>query len=66
MLAFIAKGLEYKSSEVLLQLYRVSVRPHLEYCVHFLVSLLKEGCGGIGGSSEEVHQIDSGDERADV
>ena len=24
--------------------------------------LFEEGCSGIGGSSEEVHQIDSGDE----
>ena len=30
MLAFIAKGMEYKSREVLLQLYKVLVRPQLE------------------------------------
>ena len=35
MLAFIARGIEYKSREVLLQLYRALVRPQLEYCVQF-------------------------------
>jgi len=31
MLAFIARGLEYDSKDVLLQLYRGLVRAHLEY-----------------------------------
>ena len=31
MLALISKGLEYKSREVLPQLDKVLVRPHLEY-----------------------------------
>ena len=31
-----------------------------------MASLFEEGCGGIRGSSEEDHQIDSGDERVDV
>jgi len=30
--AFISRGLEYKSSDVLLRLYKALVRPPLEYC----------------------------------
>ncbi|GCC34259.1 hypothetical protein chiPu_0012732 [Chiloscyllium punctatum] len=33
--AFISRGIEFKSREVMLQLYRTLVRPHLEYCVQF-------------------------------
>ncbi|PLS49478.1 hypothetical protein CYV29_15670, partial [Carnobacterium maltaromaticum] len=35
MLSFIGRGIEYKSWQVMLQLYRTLVRPHLEYCVQF-------------------------------
>ena len=35
MLAFIGRGIEYKSRSLMLQLYRTLVRPHLEYCVQF-------------------------------
>jgi len=42
MLAFIARGIEFKSREVLLQLYKVLVRPHLEYCAQFWSPYLRK------------------------
>ena len=35
MLAFISRGIEYKSRGVMMELYRTLVRPQLEYCVQF-------------------------------
>jgi len=35
VLAFISRGIEFKSCEVMLQLYKTLVRPHFEYCVQF-------------------------------
>eukprot|EP00061_Rhincodon_typus_P012832 g38819.t1 len=35
MLAFIGRGIEYKGREVMLQLYKTLVRPHIEYWVQF-------------------------------
>jgi len=47
LLAFINRGgIEFKSREVMLQLYKTLVRPYLEYCVcvAVLVASLSEGC----------------------
>ena len=35
MLAFMSRGLEYKSRDVLLRLYQALVRPHLEFVSSF-------------------------------
>ena len=43
MHAFIPRGIEYRSKEVLLQLYRALVKPHLEYCVQFCSPNLRKG-----------------------
>ncbi|XP_059818932.1 uncharacterized protein LOC132390340 [Hypanus sabinus] len=49
MLAFITRGIEYRSKEVLLQLYRALVRPHLGYCVQFWSPYLRKDILAIEG-----------------
>lgn len=51
MLAFIGQGIEYKSLEVMIQLERTLVRPHLEYCVQFWVPHYRKGARAL----ERVH-----------
>ncbi|XP_051873382.1 RNA-directed DNA polymerase from mobile element jockey isoform X2 [Pristis pectinata] len=42
MLAFISRGIVYKSKDVLMRLYAALVRPHLEYCVQFWAPHLRK------------------------
>ena len=42
ILSFIARGMEFKNSEVMLQLYKVLVRPYLEFCVQFWSPYLRK------------------------
>ena len=42
ILACIVRGFEYRSRDVLLQLYRALVRKHLEYCVQFWSPFLRK------------------------
>ena len=53
MLAFIARGVEYWSKDILLQLYKALVRPHLEYCVQFWSPSLRKDILGIEGVHED-------------
>ena len=53
VLAFINRGIEIRSREIMLQLYKTLVRPHLEYCAQFWsphyrkdVEKIEKGCRG--------------------
>lgn len=56
LLAFIDQGIEYKSWEVMLQLYKTLVKLHMDHYIHPPVSTPEEVCGSNTESSEEIHQ----------
>ena len=55
VLSFIARGMEFKTREVMLQLYKVLVRATYGVLCSVLVSSPEKGHTGIGGSAEEIH-----------
>lgn len=42
MLAFKGKGIEYKSSDIMIRLYKSLVRPRLEYYVQFWLPIYRK------------------------
>lgn len=42
MLALIAKGIRFKDWNIMMHLLRSLVRPHLEYCVQFLLPSIRK------------------------
>ena len=57
ILAFIARGFEYRDGDVLLQLYRALVRPHLEYCVQFWCPYLRKNVFAIEGVQQRFTRL---------
>ena len=42
LVGFIGRTFEYKSGQIILTLFNVLVRPHLEYCIQFWLSYYEE------------------------
>ena len=57
MLAFMSRGLEYKSRDVLLRLYKTLVRPHLEYCEQFWASYLRKDVLALEGVQRRFQRM---------
>ena len=53
MLGIINKGVSYKSAEVISKLYRVYVRPHLEYCIQFWTPIKVKDADMLQGDTEK-------------
>ena len=57
MLAFIVRGFDYRDRDLLLQLYRALVRPHLEYCVQFWCPYLRKDVLAIEGAQQRFTRL---------
>ena len=57
MLAFIARGFEYRSRDVLLQLCRALLRPHLEYCAQFWSPFLRKDVLALEGAQRRFTRL---------
>lgn len=59
-LAFIACDREFQFKEVLIQLYRVLVRRHLEYCKQFLSPNFRKNVFTVPGVQEKFTRLNRG------
>ena len=60
ILGCINKGITSRDKEVIISLYSVFIRPHLEYCVQFWFPLRKKRCGEAGDGPEKGHKDGQG------
>jgi len=60
MLSFISRGLEYKSRDVLLRLYKALVRPHLEYCEQLSAPYLRKDVLALEGVQRRFARMNPG------
>ena len=56
-MSFIARGMEFKNNEVMLQLYKVLVRPHLENCVQVWSPYLRKDILALEGAQRRFTRL---------